>query len=225
MKAWAIVCMLGAAACGNDTATARPDAGGGEPCLDVTSDPLNCGACGRTCVISNATAGCESGECVIASCAPGRADGDGDVVNGCEAEAECGARTLVPVHRAIGDGHLYTTDLAAASTAPFQVESQNYFRLASAPGPGLVQAYLCRKGNGRFFVTSSPTCEGAGPVVLSLGHWFTREVCGSIPLFRLSHPGPPDNHFYTLSAPERDRADNDLGYTSEGIAGYVFPRM
>ncbi len=41
------------------------------------------------------------------------------------------------------------------------------------------------------------------------------------PLFRLYHPGV-DDHFYTMSAGERDQAVAQFGYTSEGVAGLLY---
>jgi hypothetical protein len=52
--------------------------------VDFQNDPVNCGACARTCVFARAVAGCSMGACTIASCMPGYYDRDGDVRNGCE---------------------------------------------------------------------------------------------------------------------------------------------
>lgn len=58
-------------------------------CDATASDPRNCGACGRTCVIPHGTAACEDGECVVAACDEGYYDDDGEADNGCEREGEC----------------------------------------------------------------------------------------------------------------------------------------
>ncbi|MBI5534032.1 MAG: hypothetical protein HY898_15025 [Deltaproteobacteria bacterium] len=47
-------------------------------------DPLNCGACGNSCVFAHAQATCQAGGCVVAACSSGYADCDGLVSNGCE---------------------------------------------------------------------------------------------------------------------------------------------
>jgi hypothetical protein len=62
-----------------------------DPCkgIDTSSDPLNCGACGRTCVLPHGTAACAAGECVLDACDLGFADCDGDVENGCEVKDAC----------------------------------------------------------------------------------------------------------------------------------------
>ena len=154
---------------------------GGDPgeadCTEANldSDPNNCGACGRTCVIPNASASCNLGECTVGICETGFTDDDGQLDNGCEADDEtvvdnsctttCGSTGTtdpnddqtcvapaeecnglddncdgvcdedragscrVGMHRSFGNGHLFTTDLTAAQTAPFSIEQQNYFYL------------------------------------------------------------------------------------------------
>ncbi len=54
--------------------------------FDLDTDPLNCGACGRTCSFPNATGRCVAGSCTFApsDCVPGYYDIDGDPRTGCE---------------------------------------------------------------------------------------------------------------------------------------------
>lgn len=61
----------------------------GVSCVDLSQDPSNCGGCGRTCLIPNATAGCVDGNCVISQCDHGFADRDGLIETGCEREDTC----------------------------------------------------------------------------------------------------------------------------------------
>jgi hypothetical protein len=58
-------------------------------CVDLESDPDNCGSCGRTCVIPHASAACATGECGIDVCEPGFYDRDQEISNGCEFEDQC----------------------------------------------------------------------------------------------------------------------------------------
>jgi hypothetical protein len=78
-------CAAGTADCNGDNTC--------ETNLDLVT---SCGACGRACVIPNATPSCAARTCRIAACNPGFADCDGVVTNGCEVSlatslAHCGA--------------------------------------------------------------------------------------------------------------------------------------
>jgi uncharacterized repeat protein (TIGR01451 family) len=48
------------------------------------NDPLNCGACGKSCAAAGAQTSCSGGACVVTSCAAGKSDCDGLASNGCE---------------------------------------------------------------------------------------------------------------------------------------------
>ena len=61
----------------------------GVSCVDLTSDPQNCGTCGRTCVIPNATALCVDGQCQLGECAYSYLDVDQNLANGCEVFDDC----------------------------------------------------------------------------------------------------------------------------------------
>jgi subtilisin family serine protease len=53
---------------------------------DVSSDPLNCGACGAACVFDNASGDCVDSVCVIDACDAGYGDCNADGWDGCEAD-------------------------------------------------------------------------------------------------------------------------------------------
>ncbi len=56
---------------------------------DLESDPRHCGACDRACAPPPAgEAACVAGDCVLAACARGFVDLDGDAANGCEYACE-----------------------------------------------------------------------------------------------------------------------------------------
>lgn len=69
----------------------------GATCVDASSDPANCGACGRPCAPTNNATGvaCLAGQCWVASCAPGFADCNATGFDGCETQLgtnqNCGA--------------------------------------------------------------------------------------------------------------------------------------
>jgi hypothetical protein len=50
----------------------------------ISNDPNNCGGCGTTCNLPNATATCSSGACAVGTCNLGFADCDHSAGNGCE---------------------------------------------------------------------------------------------------------------------------------------------
>jgi alpha-tubulin suppressor-like RCC1 family protein len=69
-----------------------------EACVDTSTDPLHCGACGAACKAPlNATGVvCDSGACAVDTCKPGLADCDRTYDNGCEtvlatSRLHCGA--------------------------------------------------------------------------------------------------------------------------------------
>ncbi|NUP11835.1 MAG: hypothetical protein HOW73_37785 [Polyangiaceae bacterium] len=242
-------------------------------CVDLETDPQNCGSCGRTCVIPNGTAGCASGECSLTDCAQGFADCDGEAETGCELEDACQAggacatacgstgglvctdpcaptcavpaeacnaidddcdgacdqgpiaNCRIGVHRASNgtNGHLFTTDLAEAQ-AWGTVEAENFFYLYKDAAADLRPFFRCPKaGTGNFFLTDSTDFPSVGTVGFIAPQPANggAPTCGAVPLYRL-YLAPNNWHFYTISAAERDNAVVNLGWTDEGIAGYVW---
>lgn len=263
----------------DETATPPPDCAAnevvcGSVCADLDTDPSNCGQCGRSCVIPQATATCQAGECAMASCDAGYSDCDGMVVSGCETPIDCQAGTLcdttcgsqgtvdctdacasagepvclapaelcnvsdddcdgacdqgplpgcrVGVHRSNSPtlGHFYTTDLAEAQSGDLNLEAQDFFFLY-ADVEGLQPLFRCIKANGKRWLTTSTDCEGTAAPELTMGFISPDDRCGATPLYRLRNV-PPDAHFYTTSAAERDNAVNNLGFEDQGIAGYIW---
>ncbi|MFO0605566.1 MAG: hypothetical protein U0324_20460 [Polyangiales bacterium] len=60
-------------------------------CVDLASSVAHCGVCGARCAPPDATAGCFAGRCVITACPGSRADCNGLVDDGCEADLRGGA--------------------------------------------------------------------------------------------------------------------------------------
>ncbi|MFT3766123.1 MAG: hypothetical protein QM820_11495 [Minicystis sp.] len=52
--------------------------------INTSNDPLHCGSCSTVCTIANGTPGCVNGMCTVGTCAPGWADCNGLVSDGCE---------------------------------------------------------------------------------------------------------------------------------------------
>jgi hypothetical protein len=277
MRASLAIALLAAAACSDappDAAGGAGGAGGGATgCegADLASDPQNCGACGRTCVIPEGAAACVAGECALGSCDVGFADCDGALDNGCEHLIDCddggacatscgttGALACgdvcapsctVPVEscNAIDDdcdglcdngpvagcrqgvlrasgasGHFYGTDQAEAVAQGYNIEAIDYFFLYTGAATDLRPLFRCSKANGTTFLTTDTACEMLGGVLATVGFIAPVEECGAVPLYRLHQPAA-NNHFFTLSAPERDNAIAMYGYVDQGVAGYVWP--
>lgn len=77
------------------------------------SDPQNCGGCGKTCQLANASSTCRDGACALTLCDSGYEDCDGKSDNGCEAQTSSdvlhcgGCRTTCSTNhivRACGNG-------------------------------------------------------------------------------------------------------------------------
>jgi hypothetical protein len=129
----------------------------------------------------------------------------------------------IGVHRSNGgaQGHFYTTDLNEAMSGGFNLEAQDYYFLYTAQAGGLQPFFRCLKPNGKYLYTTSTDCEGLGAPQLTVAFISPEAVCGSTPLFRL-FSSAAGNHFYTISASERDNAIANFGYADEGIAGHVW---
>ena len=183
-------------------------------CVAGSECKTSCGSTGSTACAS-ATASCTP----PAETCNGRDDNcDGRCDEGPIADCRIG------VHRASGGGgHLYTIDLAAANAAPYKVEFANYFYVYKLQVPGTQPAYSCKKPNGKYFLTSSPNCEGINVVGALFGYWAQGPLCDAVALHRL-YNGQYGDHFYTVSDAEKQSAISQYGYMYEGIAGYVFPR-
>ncbi len=56
--------------------------------VDPKTDVGNCGACGNSCVVPHATAGCEAGKCTVATCDEDFGDCSGGASDGCESNLQ-----------------------------------------------------------------------------------------------------------------------------------------
>lgn len=129
-----------------------------------------------------------------------------------------------PVHRSSSPtiGHFYTLDVNEAMSGDITLVAMNYFYTYVGQLPGLVPFYRCLKPNGKRFYTTSDVCEGGGTAEGILGYVAGDALCGAIPLYRL-YAGAGGDHFYTISAEERDNAVAMFGYAYESVAGHVWP--
>ncbi|MFK7931332.1 MAG: hypothetical protein AB8H79_24325 [Myxococcota bacterium] len=197
---------------------------------DCDDDPINgceaevdCDAtetCATTCG-SEGTVDCTD-ECAPTCQAPDEACNVRD--DNCDGQCDEGA---IPgcrqsIYRSSGGlGHVYGTDSSEAGRLGQKLESAEYFFLYAQEGPELRALFRCDKGGGRRFLTTSTNCEIGRAPEATLGYIAPTQACGSTPLYRL-YSGAARNHFYTTSAPERDRAVAEYGYRFERIVGYVW---
>jgi hypothetical protein len=83
-------------------------------CVDLASDPGDCGTCGNACgPYHHAVPACSDGACGIGACIPGFTDCDGEAANGCEVDTgndpqNCGTC-----------GHVCPEGLCSAGTCSF----------------------------------------------------------------------------------------------------------
>jgi hypothetical protein len=140
----------------------------------------------------------------------------------CDGNCDDFASCRQGVHRSQGNGeHFYTTNLTEAQCCGYTLESQNFFYLYKAQTGSLVAFYRCLLANGKHFYTKSSNCEGSAGATVEgiIGYIASSTTCGAVPLYRTSKSG---EHFYTTSLAEKNNAVQSLGYTDEGIAGYVW---
>ncbi|KAJ7084114.1 hypothetical protein C8R44DRAFT_551609, partial [Mycena epipterygia] len=123
--------------------------------------------------------------------------------------------------------HFYTTSLAewenANANLGYSAEGISML-VFSTQVPGSVRFYRLWSASAtdHFYTADAKEAAGAAGYVIEdmLMYIYPTQLCGSVPIYRLYYAAGTD-HFYTLSAAERDSAET-LGYTYEGIAGYVF---
>jgi hypothetical protein len=185
-------------------------------CVPGTSCETVCGSVGETT--------CNACEPVCQTMAETCNAMDDDCNGQCDEGPLPGCR--VGVHRANGGalGHLYTLDLAEAQSGGFNLESMNFFHVYVPEIDGLAPLHRCLKPNGKRLYTTAANCEGGGQLESILGYIAPDARCGAQPLYRV-YNAASDAHFYTTSAAERDNAVTNLGYSDEGITGYVWASL
>ena len=116
--------------------------------------------------------------------------------------------------------HMYGHDPLEGASLGYVLEGRNYFFLTDSPTVDDAELYRCfNSAVHDHFLTLDPNCEGRSRDA-SLGRIATRQLPGTVPLYRLVDPTTWD-HFYTTSYSERQSAMN-AGWREEGTTGYVF---
>ncbi|KAJ3505653.1 hypothetical protein NLJ89_g7307 [Agrocybe chaxingu] len=144
--------------------------------------------------------------------------------------------TAVPLLRGYNGAwrdHFYTTSLDEMNNAVknigFTAEgTAAYVFLGTTGSDGTIPFYRLFNGphTDHFYTTTAAEVSSASRLGYDYegiaGYIYQNANCGGVPLYRLSS-GSSIDHFYTTSASERDNAIRNLGYTDEGISGYVLP--
>ncbi|MEL6180558.1 MAG: hypothetical protein AAFS10_16480 [Myxococcota bacterium] len=184
---------------------------------EVEDTCISGGLCETTCGTTGELV-CEQG-LEVCSTLPEQCNAIDDDCDGiCDEQvADCRAG----IHRGFGSaGHVYSDDLGFVNRN-YNLERENYFYLYSNPYQGMRPVFLCLKPNNKRFLTAATDCEVGRAPERQIGFWSPSEQCGATPLYRLYNPAD-GNHFYTISAPERDNARDNLGFIDEGTAAWVW---
>ena len=188
-------------------------------CVTLSGDPRNCGTCGRTCVVPNASASCVAGECGVGSCSAGFLDCNADPADGCEAPDGCAAGGSCTT-ACMSAGTLDCTN-RCAPTCVTPAESCNGTDddCNGACDDGAIAG--CRRGVHRvltardhFYTIDRGEAEGAGTVEVYDFFWvYTADAGGMSPLFRCRKPD--STHLLTTDT-------GGEGQAIEGTIGFIY---
>lgn len=187
-----------------------PEVACGQICADLDSDPSNCGRCGISCVIDNASTSCVAGGCAMETCDAGFADCDGAIATGCEHVIDCDAGAGCSTSCG-STGVLGCTDpCVPACAAP--AESCNGAdddcdgvcdsSLGLGPLPGCrVGVHRATGAIGHFYTTNAAEVAAAGFTMEIQDFFFVYPAPhdGLVPLFRCIKPNAGGRRFLTSS--------------------------
>ncbi len=221
-------------------------------CVDLESDPENCGVCGVSCIVPNALATCVGGSCALGDCDPGYADCDADINNGCETMLSEGEECPLVCDPNTPEACNLFDDNCNESCDEAVEGCRHGVHRSSSPTLG-------------HFYTTDLAEASSGDFTLESENYFymySQAQAGVVPLYRcllgngkrfyttsgscegagqsegvLGHLAGEvtcgatplfrlyhsmRGHFYTTSAGERDNAVDNLGYKFESTIGYVW---
>lgn len=176
----------------------------GQSCTELDSDPRNCGTCGRSCVIPNATASCIKGECAISACSEGFIDADGKIANGCELMSNCVAGKSCTTSCA-SSGLTSCVAGMAQCTPPAEICNGADDNCNGSCDEGALAG--CRVGvhrsvgGGGHYYTTSLSAAMTPPYTLESANYFylyQNQVPGTVPVY--SCPKPSGLYFMTSSS-------------------------
>lgn len=193
-------------------------------CVDVWTDPDNCGGCGITCSVVQGEAACEDGICVLATCDDGWADCDGDPANGCESQNVCEDGALCETTCG-SEGVTECGEDCEATCLPPE-ESCNLMdddcdgACDEDALPGCrVSVHRSSGSLGHMYGNDAPELEGLGQRIEALDYFWLMAASaqGARPLFRCRKPN--NKRFLTTST------DCEIGVAPETTLGFISERQ
>jgi hypothetical protein len=182
-------------------------------------------ACDSAC--GPGTQACSAGAWGSCDAPPPSAEACDIVDNDCNGQIDDGvAGCRVGIHRSwhpMTGEHFYTSSAAESMCCGFTLEFSDYFRLYAGVQAGTTAFYRCYgvAPNNFHHYTTDPACEGVPVNEGIIGYIGTSELPGSTALYRSYNPTNGD-HFFTTSEAEHDNAVGVLGFTDEGVVGWVW---
>jgi hypothetical protein len=225
----------------------------GVQCVDLMTDPANCGKCGISCVIPRATAACSVGQCALGECDDGWFDCDEDPNNGCEQPLSPGQMC----------GLVCKPDKPEACNQ-FDDNCDGQCDEGALPGCRQPVHRASSPTLGHFYTIDANEAMSGDftPEAINFFWLYTNPGMGLVPFHRClkgdgrrfyttsatcENAGPSEgilghiatdpscggiplfrlygnsDHFYTTSEVEKNNAVSMYGYNFEGIAGFVWP--
>ena len=222
-------------------------------CVDLDSDPSNCGQCGVTCIIPHSSPGCTAGQCALGKCDDGWFDCDQELVTGCESQLAPGQMCGLVCKEGKPEAcNLFDDDCNGQCDEGPIAGCRHPVHRAISPTLGHL-----------YTTDVNETMSGdLKPEILDFFHLYTAAGPGVVPFYRClkgdgrrfyttsgtcENAGPVEgvlghiatdpqcgaiplfrlygnsDHFYTVSEAERDNAVAMYGYKYEAVAGYVWP--
>lgn len=128
------------------------------------------------------------------------------------------------------DDRLWGHDPAEGLAAGYQLSRPNWFYVAGrGPTADYIQLFRCRMDNSPFrhFMSTSSTCEGNSVAsrndlggIYGIRPGFQSAYPGTVPLYRLTHPGNNDSYVTADEAEKNDIVQS--GWQVQGIIAYVW---
>lgn len=165
-------------------------------CVNLLSDPSNCGTCSKVCNLPNASSACSAGACAVTSCSGSFANCDGNSANGCEANLTSDGNNCGTCGNACGSPPFSNGGSCSGSKCSFTCQA-NHFNQNGQYGDGCECASA---GSG------ATTCPGAavgspsvtqGRLLGATSNWYAvsfpneNTVCGQHYQLVLTNNGNP----------------------------------